>query len=430
MLTPFPYQQESIDAGIDHNILIADQPGLGKSLTAIEIGKEIMRRERYPNLVICPKLSRQQWVDYIHDQEGGSAIIIDRPLAHPLRGERFWAVTHYEGLRYLKPSYYAAIILDEAHAITNYRTKRAKMINALTGARKIAITGTYADRNTVAELWSIMHWLQPQRFNFHNRQVFLDWYGIPKTIRTKQGERKIYLPGTRDPLGLANEVKGLVFQRTREEVAPWISNWPPRVVVLDMYPDQQREYNLIAQSEDVVVGDYFIENELTRINLLQRVTSYMPSLPSIKLDWVNEYVEGHPNEKILILTRYVETAVALADRLGAPSFTGKTTDELMARIKDQDVIIGTIDKVGQSISLGAFSTTIYVDQHWSSRMMIQSEARTKRLDTSDPKYTIHLICHDSIDGYIRKGTDLKLSQNDIVRQYITALKERQSITDQ
>lgn len=422
MKTPRPYQIKSIRAAIDRNVLIADECGLGKtfqSVTAVDRYQAMLTHghAKLPVLIICKKSARQQWIDEISEETNRIAIILDKAPDQPIR-EPLWIVTHYEALlntdRWHR-SFYAAVILDEAHYIKNngsdknpvQRTRAVKKLKAL---RKIALTGTPIE-SCAAEAWSILNWLYPQRYRSYWK--FFDQYANYEMVWIGKGEQtRKAKPGTRDPQGFAAEHAPFTFQRTKMQVLP---DLPPKIfqtVHIPLDGEQKEIYDAIDQSTDIEcrLPDgkiLFIGNELTKITYLQRTTSdpgfFAPS-NSVKFDWVIDYIDDNPNTPMIIFTRFSQTAQRI--------------QETVAKLHRSDILVGTIDAIGESLNLQWASVAIFVDLHWSSIKMTQAIERTHRMDIIESKHIIYLIAPGTIDELIMSAIKNKWSEQELIKQYI------------
>ena len=58
------------------------------------------------------------------------------------------------------------LILDEAHHIKNFETKRWQTLLGLQSKRRLLLTGTPL-QNNLMELWSLLHFLMPKIFQSH-----------------------------------------------------------------------------------------------------------------------------------------------------------------------------------------------------------------------------------------------------------------------
>jgi SNF2 family DNA or RNA helicase len=68
------------------------------------------------------------------------------------------------------------LILDEAHSIKNFKSKRWQTLMNFDSIRRLLLTGTPL-QNNLMELWSLMHFLMPHVFN--SRKEFAYWFSNP-----------------------------------------------------------------------------------------------------------------------------------------------------------------------------------------------------------------------------------------------------------
>jgi SNF2 family DNA or RNA helicase len=68
------------------------------------------------------------------------------------------------------------MILDEAHNIKNFKSKRWQTLLRLSSVRRLMLTGTPI-QNNLLELWSLMHFLMPSIFS--SRREFSYWFNNP-----------------------------------------------------------------------------------------------------------------------------------------------------------------------------------------------------------------------------------------------------------
>lgn len=105
--------------------LVADDVGLGKTITAALILAELMKRRRVSRtLILCPNILRDQWLEELSSKvgiEGKTAKGLD--LEREFSSDTPVVVTTYESVRdrisRLNPGNFDFLILDEAHKLRN-----------------------------------------------------------------------------------------------------------------------------------------------------------------------------------------------------------------------------------------------------------------------------------------------------------------------
>ncbi|MEE8296628.1 MAG: DEAD/DEAH box helicase, partial [Hyphomicrobium sp.] len=151
---------------------LADDMGLGKTVQALAlIQRNWAGHDKRPVLLVCPTSVVNNW-----DKEA-ARFTPDLPvLVHHGVGRRKAAAFKHQAeehamvissygllqrdLEFLQDVNWAGVILDEAQNIKNPETKQARAARALRADYRIALTGTPVENN-VADLWSIMEFLNP-----------------------------------------------------------------------------------------------------------------------------------------------------------------------------------------------------------------------------------------------------------------------------
>lgn len=401
MKIPMAHQIETINAGKVKNLLIADKPGSGKTLMAIEIARHMMSKNAMPTVIICRTVAIEQWKAEIEDQETSWPIIV---LSNKQPQERLdrpcWLLLNIEKVHLLPYQLFACLVIDEAHKIKNPYAARTKAVKKLQAVRKIALTGTPTERSSAADLWSILNWLYPDRFR--RFQHFADLYAKKEIMYTRNAQQIKYLPGSSDPAGLWELIKDFTFQREKEHVR---SDMPAKIelmITIDMQDDQKQLYDEVSACKDIVgPAGIMLLNEMSKQSALQRIASvagYDQALHnSAKLRWIRHGINDiWPDQRIVIFVRYVESAALLAQVLEAPAIYGDTsaTPEQIAQAR---VLVCSIDKCSESISLGDYDMLICAEPHYSSIAMRQMIDRIHRINITQAKTIYYLCLNNSID---------------------------------
>src|SRR5262245_17721542 len=113
--------------------LIADDVGLGKTVTAGLIARELLERGRIESLlVVCPKSVVEQWQEELDSKFGIKAAVAVGGAFGDLDRQQFW-ITSYQTARsrmdVIRARKFDLLILDEGHALRNlFGTEKAPLV--------------------------------------------------------------------------------------------------------------------------------------------------------------------------------------------------------------------------------------------------------------------------------------------------------------
>ena len=322
-----PFQTVGVAfAARNRSCLIADQPGLGKTLQAI--GAVIESGVRGPILVVAPKAAAQitwpqELARWVPEDEvvvigsniktaAGRSVIVDE-VAKYTGNRRTWVVLspnyvrikievdeygNYvkvngqkvihpvgEGLIGLFDIDWAGVIVDESHdtlagAIGNKKKQSAQRLGlgALSvreGGLRIALSGT-PFRGKESYLWGQLNWLRPDLY-----RSYWDW--IKKHFDIGVGVFGWSIGEMVDREGMYADARTVMIRRTKAEVAKDLpakayAGWPldpddsnsPIAVWLDMESKQAKAYqDMVKHAAADIDGGTLISNgvlpELTRL---------------------------------------------------------------------------------------------------------------------------------------------------------------------
>lgn len=405
--------------------LIADECGLGKTITAIEIVKTARKLYGegvdYRTMVVCPPSLILQWIDAINDQDPGQAVHVPGRVSYKYAEIAGYVImTYYDFLdphteTRLGGLVWDCMIADEAHRIKNRKAKTTLAIKKVTAARKVALTGTPMER-TAADLWSVLNFLDNEAFPAY-------WGWVMNNLVVTAGYFEKYQIGEpKDPEAFGAMLAPYMIRRTKEEVA---SQLPEKIVIEEhvaMSDKQQALYNQLKHSRDIEVdvGDkkLLIKNVLSLITRLQQISSYPPLLgfdkcESGKLLWLKDFLTDHPDEGTVIFTRFRDTAIHLAEELKCSIIIGgeRTLVENATRL------VGTIDAMGEGLNLQWAKNAIFLDAHWSTIKMTQAIDRIHRIDIKEPK-NIYLLWSTREDKLVLDALNRKWSEAELVYYFL------------
>ncbi len=214
---------------------LADDMGLGKTLQALAL--LLHRAERGPALVVAPTSVCFNWVreaarfapslrvhayreaertSLLSGLGAGDVVVVSYTLLM-LEAERFAGVS------------FATLILDEAQAVKNPDTARAKAVRALQSEARMALSGTPVE-NRLAELWSLFRLVFPGLLG--SRESFRERFAAP-------------IEREKDPRArgaLARLVRPFLLRRTKAEVARELPARVETVVPVTLSASERRLY--------------------------------------------------------------------------------------------------------------------------------------------------------------------------------------------
>lgn len=427
MKTPMHFQETAIQRGLSYNTYIADACGLGKTLDAVEIGKRMGAKKV---LVVCPKSVRGQWDATIKEQIGeDTPVIWTNHIPFNFQEINAWFLIAYDeltprGLLYpVAGVLWDLLIIDEAHRIKNHSSGRGKNLIKLTGARKICLSATPAEKNG-SQLWTALHFLDPEKFpyywpwvnkTFHTRPNF---FGGPPIVGEPKNLQK-----------LQDEISPYIIRRSKEEVMPELPEKIISTIPVPMGEEQTKLYQTIKKADDVLVQiqdqELLITNGLTLFTRLHQV-SVLPSLlkldaPSTKFLWLDEFLEDHPDQRVLVFSRYREVVEYVwqryTDKYGVFIVMEGINDAPRFVEGEGRILAGTIDSMSEGLSLEMADAAIFLDAQWSTIKMTQAVDRIHRMNIHSAKNIYYLISSD-VDRRVLQAVDDKLDETEMVLRFI------------
>jgi SNF2 family DNA or RNA helicase len=159
------------------NVVLADEMGLGKTIQTIAVLAWLAseRNNWGPHLIVVPSSVVLNWeiefkrfcpafkiLTYYGNQRERRALRVGwtKPNAfHVCITSYALAVSDHQVFRRKRWQY---LILDEAHNIKNFKSRRWQRLLTFPSRHRLLLTGTPL-QNNLMELWSLMHFLMPHR---------------------------------------------------------------------------------------------------------------------------------------------------------------------------------------------------------------------------------------------------------------------------
>lgn len=458
-LVPYPWQSEGarMVAAVGR-ALFTDEPGTGKTITAILGVVEYMAMHRFngaPAIVICPASVVDPWVEAWKAWAPHIRTVAWRgtPKArHALAGTADVYVTSYDTARadtpvLAKPSPLrslgaAHLVIDECHLIKNPTAERSKSVTRLANiaAAKngaiIALSGTPITHDP-GDLWSSLVCLMPGAWPSKER-----W--LARYCQVVAGDYKD------ENLGLAPWREAefrltLLGQHRRVAKADVLTMLPPKtysVRTVDLPAKWRKVYDdfegsMIAELPDgkelSVMDVMSMHGHLTRLAsaAAEVEVTYGPDVdertgepkrhvhlnlkhPSWKVDALLEILAERPGQPVVVFApsrQLVELAGQKATAAGLKVgyvVGGQTPAERTKNVDDfqggaLDVICVTTSAGGVGITLTAANTVVFLQRPWSIVDSIQAEDRCHRIGSEkhDAIEVIDIVARNTIDTRIR-----------------------------
>ena len=417
--------------------ILGDEQGLGKTVMMVAAAKKFSG----PVLCVVRDLAKLQITQIIKEWDPDAPVvrcveagvfasdIVEKWFDFPRT--RGYLLVHHEALHRIASllstfGVWEVVWMDEAHRISNPRTRVAKAVKTIPSFYKWATTGTIMDRSP-ADFWSILHWFNTRRFGSY--QSFYDKY--VDVVRDRKG--KIVRLTPKNLKLFAAEVGPFFMRRTAEEVGmqePLFTHVP-----LELYSLQHGIYNkfsrevLVFLERESTDDPIFVQNALQKLYLLQS-TTISPSLvdvpgPSVKYDYVKDWLQDYPYEQLIVFTHNKRACKELASMLDdAVAITGDTQrkdrEHFLSLFESGRIrtLCCVIDLAAESLSFPNVSNAIFLDIHSSSRLMNQAEMRIRRANSTKRAKIYYLTAVGTVDTLLMSHYKAKLTNIELVNEFI------------
>lgn len=437
---PFPYQVEGIERmkemlPANRVVLLADQPGLGKSLQALAVGIDL----GYPNvLVLCPPTLRTVWRNEANKHFGHAIQLpkVDKPKVHDgwvcCGYSAIWRNSHTE----IRRRKWDLIICDEAHLLKSYGQINGGDSKVATcvygellnrpGSEAIMITGTPI-KNRVSEFWPLAQLLQPDEPVMKNRFLFARRY-----CNGFKGEWGYNDSGHSNVKELRARMDAFMIRRMKKDV---LKDLPPKTIsVIELPPTREMKVALDFDTGEIAMGAASIEKIKQRMAEAKAANSIedfkkaqaelkdigghtMDALARLRsqlsgpkahaaVEYIKLMLDGGV-EAVVVGIWHKEAAAILTDGLadyGVIVLTGDTPmgdrDRLVQQFQEGHgrVFIGQIIAAGVGITLTRASEVVMVETSYSPSELSQFTDRCHRVGQTDC-VNVHLLAvQDSVDA--------------------------------
>jgi superfamily II DNA or RNA helicase len=394
---------------------LADDMGLGKTLQALAL--LVDRAPLGPALVIAPTSVGFNWLrESARFAPGLRAVALRGPGRReiPARaGPGDLLVTSWDllprDIDVLGEVRFSTVVLDEAQAMKNPSTARAKAAAKLRADFRLALTGTPVE-NRVAELWSLFRVVAP---------------GLLGSWERFRGRFAVAIERDRDArrrAALARLIRPFLLRRLKGDVAREL---PPRSdhrVDVALSREERQLYDgaraaFAAELAAAGPADRFkVLAALTRLRQLAchpRLVDPASPLGSSKLARLVELVAelraaGHRALVFSQFTRQLALVREAFEREGVPMrYLDGETPEVKRRAEvdafqrgEGDVFLLSLKAAGTGLTLTAATYVIHLDPWWNPAVEDQASDRAHRIGQTQPVTVYRLVATGTIEEKI------------------------------
>lgn len=435
-----PYQAEGyawLSHLADHGLggILADDMGLGKTVQALAM--MLRRRQADPDagpfLVLAPASVVHGWAAeaarFTPDLDvrvvGATFATLDTTAATVADGADV-VVTSYTRFRLDADAYgevaWSGLVLDEAQALKNHRSKLYGSVRRLGAPFAVAITGTPME-NDLMELWSLLSIVAPGLFP--NPSRFKEHYLTPIQRNRDAGRLAT----------LRRRIRPLVLRRTKEEVATELPDKQEQVLEVDLTAAHRKVYDAWLQRERKKVlglmGDldehrFTVLRSLTMLRLASLhaglVEDRHTGMASAKLDALVAHLEeivagGH---RALVFSQFTSFLARVRDRLDAAGIDHAYLDGSTRRREavvesfregDAPVFVISLKAGGVGLNLTEADYVFLLDPWWNPATEAQAIDRAHRIGQTRQVMVYRMIATGTIE---EKVLDLSRRKADLV----------------
>jgi SWI/SNF-related matrix-associated actin-dependent regulator of chromatin subfamily A-like protein 1 len=415
--TLMPFQSEAV-AFIEEKkgrCLIADQPGLGKTIESL--AWLLLHPDKKPVIVVVPKSAKLNWKKEAEAWMPDPKVqILSTTTITEITGEI--VIINYDILHYwlqeLKKINTEILILDEAHKIKSNATKRTKAVKKL--AKKIpniiCLTGTPIENKPV-EIYNILHLIDENIFpsfqKFAREYCNPQWngYGWDYSGASHLDKLNRILTGTVMLRRLKNDVLKDLPGKTYSYVPIEIDNRKE-------YHEAEKNFiEFVRKTKGEETAERISEvEELAKTEILKQVA--VKGKLSQAIEWIKDFIET--DEKLVVfathkfvierlMTEFSEIAVKIDGSVTAKQ-RQTAVDDFQKNNKIR-LFVGNIQAASECITLTVANNLVFLELPWSPKSIEQASDRIHRITQERKVIIYYLLAEKTIEEKIARIIDRK-----------------------
>lgn len=440
----YAYQRDAVGILASRkNALLAHEPGLGKTATAIAAADHVNARRI---LVICLAVGKSHWAtEFSRFQKIPRPVSVIHKATQPVPADGV-VILNYDLisrtdnmlLKRLTAQPWDVLICDEAHALKSRTANRTKAVYGRKCDRKSGIaalshrvwllTGTPMPSNA-SELWTHLHALVPDTIQHVPGQPMNEHQFIDRFCTWRDTPFGRQITGSRHLPDLRERMKHFMDRKRKTDV---LTDLPPLAFdTLVVNPNDAKnvpadvlrelghhemavvdhpafEALMEERANDILSVLSVIKND-THITTQRRLTGRIKA--EIALDLVKQELAG-TKKKIIVFAHHTAVIDRLMEGfadagLGVVKIDGRDNhherDQSVKAFQTDDkirVFVGQIQAAGTSITLTAASDVLFVEASWVPSENVQAACRAHRIGQRDGVLARFLTLDGSLDRQI------------------------------
>lgn len=383
----YPYQKAGVEQlswilTVNHRALLADEPGLGKTLQALHTAKTL----HLEPTVIAPAAVAQVWENEARKYQ----LPLREVLSYASLGKRKHPIEF--------------LVLDEGHYISNPKAQRTKKVLELiteTPEKEEKKKKEEKPENLPPVLILTGTPITSRVMQFHSLLTILDstippdsWWKFSKRYadghyeEIPTGARIWKADGASNLDELQKRIAPYTVRRTKEELRDQL---PAKIHQTIEVPTKLKDRKVPPELQDHPGNKQFVRRLLE-------------SIEEKKVKFATTYIQDlvAQGARPLVFTLKRETAKQLALALGCPYVTGATPPEKRENIlRELSLGVATVWSVTTGLTLVNYNTVVFCGIPWTPHTILQAQDRIHRPGQKDVAHIHYLIAKGTIEEKIR-----------------------------